>query len=169
MTTTSTPEMKELIADVRKAFGALFWSKDRFWYVERPILLGEDGGIPALIKDLKGVEAALDTYKKALRACEKQLRTEAAEIYAIVDLPMRIKSRLARMGCRTRVDVHLTRIWCYDTPGWGRKSEQVLKEWQRKHWSKDYGEFKEAERGRGLDPATTVYHERLDGKGRSEK
>lgn len=138
MTTTSTPEMKELIADVRKAFGALFWSRDRFWYVERPILLGEDGGIPALIKDLTAVEAALDTYREALRACAKQLRTEAAEIYAIPDLPMRVKNRLARMGCRTRMDVHLTRIHCYNTPGFGRKSEQTLREWKHEHWRADH-------------------------------
>lgn len=135
-----TPEMKEFISALWKGYRHITAAISLFDDMEGRIL-GDNGGIPELRKGLKEVEKYCQEYRKGLRICEKQLEIEAAEVYAIPDLPKRIKSRLVRLGCRTRMDVHLINVYAYNTPGWGRKSESVLNEWNRAHWVDDYEEY----------------------------
>lgn len=139
--TTATPEMRDLIVDLGKAHRG-FWRSAILGERLEIRVLGFEGGIPELRKRIKEKEAIVAKYKKALRACEKQLELEAAEVLGIPDLPNRIKQRLVRMGCRTRMDVHLTTIWKHENPGWGRKSEDVFNEWKDKRFDEDYAQEK---------------------------
>lgn len=155
LTNRPTAEMKVLIEDLK-------WKYRGIWYVDRFLItsidkriLGKEGGIPKLKNDIKDLEASLKDCKKALNACEKQLKVEAAEIYAIPDLPNRIKERMVRMGCRTRMDIHLTTVWRYRTHWWGRVSERQLSEWKDRHFSEDRAIY-EAERETNGTPNSVV-------------
>jgi len=144
--TTPTPEMRELIDELRIKY-RIFWYSDSLANHLDAKILGKDGGIPMLKREIKAIQQGIDEYRKALCACGRQLRKEAAEIYSIPDLPMRIKDRMVRMGCRTRMDVHLSTLYVFNTKGWGRKSEAVLREWKDRHWSSDYAKDKEVRDG----------------------
>lgn len=139
--TRPTKEMEGLIDNLKMKY-RIFWSADILIKDIGKRVMGEDGGIDAIKKDVKAIEEGIAEYKEALRACGKRLRLEAAQVYGIPDLPMRIKDRMARMGCRTRMDIHLTTVWRYRTKGWGRKSEDVLSRWKQEHRSRDHAAHK---------------------------